>query len=342
MTNSISPIEVLVTLPISTPLLQKIKDVSPRLRITVNPAQKAEEIPADLWMRTEVLYTGEILPDPENVPNLKWLQFHFAGIDHARKAAILSKPDLIITTLSGAAASQTAEHILTMLLAFGHHLPALMGVQRKEEWPKDRWKKFSPTELRSSTVGIVGYGSIGRQVARLLREFGSTVLATKFDGMHPADSGYTLGDLGDPEGNLVHRIYPTQALKSMIKDCDFIVICVPLSGSTHGMINTQVLAACKPSAVLIDVSRGGIVDHAALTKALNDHKLGGAALDVFPQEPLSAKSPLWSMPNVIITPHIAGISSYYDERAMQLFAENLARYVSDLPLYNLYDAKRGY
>jgi phosphoglycerate dehydrogenase-like enzyme len=176
----------------------------------------------------------------------------------------------------------------------------------------------------------------------LLRQFGATVLATKNDAMHPADSGYAIEGIGDPPGDFVHRLYPAQALKSMLKDCDFIVVAVPLTNETLGLVDAQVLAACKPGAYLVDISRGGIVDHAALIKALNEHKLAGAALDVFPEEPLPKKSPLWETPNVIITPHVAGISAYYDERAMALFAENLTRYVADLPLYNIYDLKKGY
>ena len=128
----------------------------------------------------------------------------------------------------------------------------------------------------------------------------------------------------------------------MVKDCDFVVIGIPLSEKTRGLINTEVLAACKPTAYLIDVSRGGIVDHAALIKALRDHTLAGAALDVFPEEPLSPKSPLWGMPNVILTPHIAGFSAEYKERAVALFAENLSRYLAELPLYNIFNPQRGY
>jgi D-2-hydroxyacid dehydrogenase (NADP+) len=120
------------------------------------------------------------------------------------------------------------------------------------------------------------------------------------------------------------------------------VVTVPLTNETRGLIDAQALSACKPSAYLVDISRGGIVDHAALVKALNEHKLAGAALDVFPEEPLPKKSPLWEMPNVILTPHIAGISAHYAERAMALFAENLSRYVADLPLYNVFDFKKGY
>jgi phosphoglycerate dehydrogenase-like enzyme len=270
------------------------------------------------------------------------VQFHYAGLDAVLGASFQDRPGLTLTSLSGAAASQTAEYVVTMLLAFGRQLPALMAQQKKAEWPKDRWERFKPRELRNSTVGIIGYGSIGRQIARLLREFGATVLATKNDAMHPIDSGYTPEGLGDPEGDLVHRLYPAQAVKSMLKDCDFIVVCVPLSAKTRGLLNAEVLAACKPSAFLVDVSRGGILDHTALIKALNEHKLAGAALDVFPEEPLPSKSPLWGMSNVVLTPHVAGISSHYDERAIALFAENLSRYISDLPLYNVFNPERGY
>ncbi len=168
------------------------------------------------------------------------------------------------------------------------------------------------------------------------------MLATKNDAMHPIDSGYTPEGMGDPNGDLVHRLYPAQALKSMLKDCDFIVVAVPLSDRTRRLVNAEVLAACKPTAYLVDISRGGIVDHDALIKALNDGNLAGAALDVFPEEPLTKDSPLWGMSKVIITPHIAGISAHYDERAVGLFAENLSRYMADLPLYNVFDFKKGY
>ncbi|MFL7869635.1 MAG: D-2-hydroxyacid dehydrogenase [Anaerolineales bacterium] len=342
MSKPTSPIDVLITMPFGSSLIKPLQEVSPLLRITVHPAKNVNDVPDDLWARCEVLYTDRLLPDAELAPNLKWIQHHYAGLDPTVGFTPADRPNLVITTLSGAATSQIAEYVLTMLLAFGRQLPALSTQQRKAEWPKDRWERFMPRELRTSTVGIVGYGSIGRQVARLLREFGSTVLATKNDAMQPGDSGYTPEGLGDPEGDLVHRLYPGQAIKSMVKDCDFIVVCVPLTENTRGLIDAEVLAACKPTAYLIDVSRGGILDHPALIKALNDHKLAGAALDVFPEEPLPSKSPLWGMTNVILTPHIAGISGHYDERAMALFAENLARYIADLPLYNIFNPQRGY
>jgi len=342
MSKTNSPVDVLITMPFSPSLIAPLQEVSPLLRITVHPAQNINEVPEELWARCEVLYTDSIIPDVELAPKLKWVQHHHAGIDSSIKFLSADRPNLTVTTLSGAAASQIAEHVLTMLLAFGRQLPALAAYQKKAEWPKDRWERFKPRELRTSIVGIVGYGSIGRQIARLLREFDATVLATKSDAMQPNDSGYTPEGTGDPDGDFVHRLYPAQAIKSMAKDCDFLVICVPLSERTRGLINADVLAACKPTAFLIDVSRGGIIDHPALIKALNEKKLAGAALDVFPEEPLSSKSPLWGMPNVIITPHIAGVSTHYDKRAVTLFAENLSRYLADLPLYNVFNLNRGY
>ncbi len=335
-------VEVLITLPFPDVLVAKLRNVSPRLNITVDKANEPKEIPDETWEKTEVLYTNRVLPAPEKVPNLRWVQFHWAGIDHAVDNPLLKKEDLVATTLSGASASQVAEYILMMLLSLGHRLPEVFAVQKRAEWPKDRWERFSPQELRNSTVGIVGYGSIGRQVARLLFPFGAQILAAKRDAMRPADSGYTPEGWGDPDGDLVHRLYPPQALNSMLKVCDYVVVTVPQTEETRNMISTDELAAMKPGAFLVDVSRGGIVDHSALIPALRDRKIAGAALDVFPQEPLPAESPLWKLPNAIITPHISGNTPHYDERAVNLFAENLHRYLAGLPLYNRINLERGY
>jgi phosphoglycerate dehydrogenase-like enzyme len=334
--------EVLVTISFSEGLAAQLRGVSPKLRVTVQGAASADEIAPEIWARTEILYTGRILPAPERVPNLKWIQSHFAGIDGLLREPIFAKANLIVTTLSGVAVSQMAEYAVMMVLALGHRLPAMNASQRKADWPKDRWERFAPLELRNATVGLVGYGSIARQIARLLQPFGATVLACKRDAMTPRDNGYTAEDMGDPDGNFVHRLYPSQALRSMVRECDFVIVTTPLTANTRGLINAEVLSAMKPTAFIVDVARGGIIDHVALTKALQDNKLAGAALDVFPEEPLPASSPLWQMPNVIITPHISGNSPRYDERAVTLFSENLTRYLAGLPLYNVFNFERGY
>ena len=183
-----------------------------------------------------------------------------------------------------------------MMLTLSHKVPALLAYQKKAEWAKDRFERFTPFELRGKTVGIIGYGSIGRQVARLLQPFGVKVLATKRDAMRPTDSGYTPEELGDPNGDLVHRLYPAPALRSMVKECDFIIVTVPLTPQTVNLIDEELLSALRPGAFLIDVSRGGVINHPALINALKTGKLAGAALDVFPEEPLPNSSPLWQLP----------------------------------------------
>lgn len=337
-----TPIAVLVTLPFPEELISQLRGVSPQISITVTKARKPDEISDELWVKAEVLYTNQVVPTPEQAPLLKWIQFHWAGIDHVIDAPILKKPGLVATTLSGAAASKLAEYSLMMILALGHRLPALMANQKKAEWPSDRWERFSPQELRESTVGIVGYGSIGREIARLLHAFGATILATKRDLMHPEDAGYIPEGQGDPSGDLVRRLYPAQAIRSMFKECDFVAVTVPLTSETRGLIGTEELAALKPTAFLIDISRGGVIDLAALVAALKEHRLAGAALDVFPEEPLPPDHPLWKLPNVIITPHISGNTPYYDQRALALFKDNLQRYLEGLPLHNQLNQQRGY
>jgi phosphoglycerate dehydrogenase-like enzyme len=336
------PTETLITVSFPEPLVKRLQGISPKLNVNLIEAARIEDIPVEILARTEILYTASVLPTPEQVPALRWIQFHFAGIDRFVGHPLLQKEDLRVTTLSGAAMSQMAEYALAMMLALGRKMWSLNTNQKKAEWPKDRYERFEPFELRGKTVGIVGYGSIGRQIARLLQPFGVTILAAKYNAMQIQDHGYMLDGLGDPLCDFVHRIYPFQALASMLKDCHFVILTVPLTPQTRGMINAKTLNALPSGAYLVDISRGGVTDHVALLEALKNGKLAGAALDVFPEEPFPANNPLWQMPNVIITPHISGSSPHYEERAVELFSENLHRYLGGLPLYNLFDRQRGY
>jgi phosphoglycerate dehydrogenase-like enzyme len=229
-----------------------------------------------------------------------------------------------------------------MMLSLGHHLPDMIEHQKKAIWPKDRWERFSPFELRDSTVGIVGYGSIGRQLARLLFGFGARVFATKKDVMHPWDEDYHVMGFGDTGADYVHRLYPAEALKSMAKASDFLAVTVPLTPETRDLIGAEIFDVMKPTAYIINTSRGGVVNHEAILTALRDHKIAGAALDVFPEEPLPAEDPLWKMPNVIITPHISGLTPHYDARAVELFTDNLQKYLAGEQLLNRVDVSRGY
>jgi phosphoglycerate dehydrogenase-like enzyme len=335
-------IEVLTTVPFPETIMQQLRGLSPRIRITFNPATKSEEISNDVWQRTEVLYTDILLPDLEKVPNLKWIQFHYAGIDFVQGSDLLNRKELKITSMSGASAIQEGEYILMMLLALGHHLKDLAVNQEKAEWPADRWDRFLPAELSGSTVGLIGYGSISREIARLLRPFNVKVLASKRDVMHPEDRGYTIEGHGDPGGDYFDRLYPIEALNSMLKECDYVVVTVPLTPSTTGLIGEEELNAMKEGAYLIHISRGGVVDEKALLQALSSKHLGGAAVDVFSQEPLPPDNPLWKAPNLILTPHVSGFSPKYKERAGFMFAENLKRYLRAESLLNEYQPERHY
>ncbi|MDX9866011.1 MAG: D-2-hydroxyacid dehydrogenase [Anaerolineaceae bacterium] len=338
MTGS-ETIEVLITVPYPEDILEELRAVSPRLNITV---RKPENVTADMWKRVEVLYAARELPEVDKVPALKWYQSHFVGIESERGAGILEKPGLIVTTMSGAAAPQVAEYIVAMMLALGHRLPDLMANQRDKGWPDRRWERFEPLELRGSTVGILGYGSIGREVSRVLQPFDVSILAAKRDVMHPEDHSFRLEGIGDPEGQYFTRLYPIEARRSMMQECDFVVSVLPGTPDTMGLIGAAELAAMKPTAMLVDAGRGGVIDPDALYTALTEKKLAGAVLDVFVKEPLPPESPFWSLPNVIITPHVAWTSPAYRQRAAKLFAANLHRYVNGEPLYNQFDPEKGY
>lgn len=339
---SSQPMQVLITIPLADDLLARLQRLSPLLKVTHIPARKVEEIPVEVWNRTEILYTAWLMPDPELVPNLRWIQSHLAGVDYALSYPILARENVRFTTLSGAAASQVAEFALTMMLALGHRVPALLEAQSGAEWPEYRYKRFNPVEIRGATVGLVGYGSIARQLARLLHPMGASILAIKRDVLHPADDGFIYEDEGDPHGDYFTRLYPVQALHSVLKKCDYVVLTLPLTNETRGLFGEKALAAMKPGSFLIQVGRGGVIDEDALLKSLQDGHLGGAALDVFQHEPLPAEHPFWRLPNMIISPHIAWLSPHYNERAMALFSENLHRYLAGSPLLNQYKPERGY
>ncbi len=288
------------------------------------------------------MFTGRVLPKPEQVPHLRWIQLYSAGINHVIKEPIFASEDIEVTTTSGIHATPMSEYCLTMMLAFTYKLPKMLALQAKAEWEHDEGV-FEPHPLRGQTLGIVGYGNIGRELARIVDAMGMKVLATKRDVMHPADdNSYREAGTGDPEGDIPARLYPSEALGSMARECDFLVITTPLTAATHHMVNAAVLKQMKKTAVLINVARGAVIDEAALIETLQAHKIGGAALDVFEQEPLPADSPLWKLDNVILSPHVSGSSTTYNEKAATLFAENLQRYLDGLPLLNRVERARGY
>jgi phosphoglycerate dehydrogenase-like enzyme len=327
-------------MPFPDELLERLEAVSPRIKVTRRRPTDDGDWGDDLD-QFEVLYTVGKLPDPESVPNLRWVQLHSAGAEHVIDHPLFDG-DVELCTLSGVHAISMAEFAMTLILAFANRLPRILEYQRRFEWPSGRWKLFLPDDLFGATLGIVGYGSIGRRLARLGKAFGMQVLAIKRDAMSTVDTGFAQPDTGDPEGDLPDRIYPPQALHSFLGECDYVVMLVPLTPETRHMIDAEALRAMKANAVLINLARGGVADTDALVEALNEGIIAGAGLDVFEQEPLSEHSPLWEAPNVILSPHIAGFTSRYDDRATDLFSENLRRYLEGEPLLNRVNKQRGY
>jgi phosphoglycerate dehydrogenase-like enzyme len=289
----------------------------------------------------EVLYTWTALPKPEEAPNLQWVQFHSAGIDHVQGHSLLDC-DLTVTTVSGIHAVPIGEYVMASILAWSHRVPRMFVYQKRGIWPGGRWEKFVAPELRGSTIGIVGYGSIGREVARLANAFGMRILATKRDPRHVEDSGYRIPGTGDPKGELPTRIYPSAAMRSMLPECDYVVVSAPLTEETYHLIDRAALKSMKNSAYLVNVARGELVDQVALIEALQKGWIAGAGLDVFEAEPLPADSPLWQMDNVILSPHVAGFSPEYDRRAIDLFTTNLRCYLEGRSLINVVNCQRGY
>lgn len=334
-------LNVLVTMSFPDELLEQVRAVSPQVRLSYAPLKSGDTLPASTTADAEVLYTGAVLPRPEEAPHLRWVQLHSAGIDHVQGHPLLDA-DITITTVSGIHAVTMGEYVMAQILAWAHRVPRMLMYQKRAIWPGGRWDKFVPQELRGATIGILGYGSIGREVARLARAFGMRVLVTKRDPRHMTDEGYRIEGAGDPTGDLPDRVYPAAATKSMLPECDYVVVCVPLIESTYHMIDEAALKAMKPTAFLVNVSRGKLIKEGALVEALEKGWIAGAGLDVYEVEPLASDSRLWNLDNVILSPHVAGFTPLYDRRAIDLFTRNLRRYLDGRQLLNVVSREQGY
>lgn len=320
--------------------LQQIAAVSPQInlhvglpahRLTDPKAQSASFPPEDietLLPTTEVLFAFR-LPDglAQKAPGLRWVQFATAGVEQARDAGLFAS-DVIITSSSGIHAKPMGEYVLASMLMFVHKFPLAQRQQMAHTW-----KTYTGAELGDKTLGIVGYGRIGREVARLALAFGMKVVATQSSVTSPQR-------ISVPGGAV--ELLPANHLHALLSRSDFVVVSVPLVQETVKLIGEPELRAMKPTAFLVNISRGRVLDEAALTRALSERWIAGAGLDVFEKEPLPADSPLWGMENVILTPHIAGSHERYNERATALFCENLRRYLSGQPLLNVVDKVKGY
>jgi len=331
------PIHILSTRSFSDDWLDSLRAVSPQVVVRQHPAETWDDVPHDLQEWVEVLYTWGAFPDPTACSNLRWVQLDTSGSDSAL-ASRLNQSQLAITTLIGVAPPNMAEHTLMMMMALGRRLPLMIKHQMRADWPtfQDRWDNFTPSELFGATVGILGYGSIGKEIGRLAHAFNMRVIAITRPGSSGAANRllYEIPQLNGLPGCEPDLSYSSDQRVEAAAQCDYLVLSVPHTSATHHVVDQSVFRAMKPSAVLVNVARGGVVDEAALIRALDEKWIAGAALDVFEQEPLPADSRLWHMDNVIISPHVAGFTSRYYDVVLDLFSTNVRRYIAGEPLLN--------
>jgi len=283
----------------------------------------AESRLTPLLQEAEILYTAWVPPNLlQRSPRLRWVHFFPHGIDFIQGDIL--ENHVTVTTGQGAHAAVLAEHVMTLVLMLAKQAPRFMRQQAECQW-----RRFYVTDLSRSTLGLIGLGSIGQRVAQYARSFGMRVIATR----------RTLTKESIPE---IDELVPRDRLEYLLKESDFVVLTLPLTSATRNFIGEKELRMMKPSAFLINISRGGLVDESALIRALREQRLAGAGLDAFQVEPLPPENPLWRMDGVIITPHIGGLSPYLVENANRLFMENLRRYLTGKPLLNVFDRNRGY
>ena len=225
-----------------------------------------------------------------------------------------------------------AEHILAMMLMHARNMPAFFDAQRGHRWLEGRERPVI-REMGGKTLGIIGLGNIGDEAAQRAHDFGVRVIGTRRT-VTPADVA--------ARPAYIDELLPLSELHTLLGESDFVLLSLPLTKESRGLLDEAEFNAVKPGAFLINIARGAVVDEPALIQALTAGRLGGAALDVFEPEPPAADSPLWDMPNVILTPHISGGSADAGDRYVDFFIVNLQRFLAGEPLVNVYDPVRGY
>ena len=263
-------------------------------------------------------FSRQFFSTVRKAPGLKWLHVFNAGVDHPIYTEMLQR-GVRLTTSAGTTAIPIAQTAIAGLLMLARNFPRWLDAQRERRWDPVRPPHF-PRDLAGQTVLVFGLGSIGSEIARLARALGLKVIGIRRSPQQP----------GDP----VDEMHPPQKLPDLLPRADWLVIASPLTTETRGMVNADLLARLPPGAHIINIGRGEIIDETAMIEALHSGRLGGAYLDVFEKEPLPAESPLWDLPNVIISPHNSAAASGNDERVYQLFVANLGRWQAKQALAN--------
>ena len=310
-----------------------IQKIAPQAEIVKISREEEEEEEEDLLRE---IADAEIILGPKLVPSqllyakkVKWIQVGGVGIDNMISPEFIAS-DIVLTNSKGMTSVNIAEHAFSLILALSRKIPDAIAWQKSRGGPNSSKPKPKPgiLEVSGDTLGLIGLGNVGREIARRGYGFDMRVLAIDSADVEKPDT--------------VDAVWKSDGLHAMLAQSDFVVVCCPLTPETQGLLGAAEFQVMKPSASLINVARGKIIDQPALVDALRAGEIGGAGLDVTFPEPLPPDHPLWTMENVILTPHWAATSPKSWSRVFPLFCENLKRYLADEPLLNLVDKARGY
>lgn len=329
-------INVLIGWDLRSDLMTRIADFDPRVRL-LNQEIPPFTAPTGLWPpfpdellsqlpETEILLTLRVPRDLfDRAPNLRWIQSQAAGVDAIVSRRLLEST-VVVTTASGVQVIPLAESALGGIIALAKQLPQAVRNQVSHEW-----HRYVPDELQGATVGIVGAGKIGSRLAELCAALGMHVLGIRrsINKEQRSESPFDL-------------LLPPSALDRLLLESDYVVLVLPRTPETVGLIGRQQLQRMKLGARLINIGRGDVLDEDALVESLQAGHLAGAYLDVFRTEPLPSDSPFWDMPNVLITPHSAAAAPRREERIVDIFLDNLRRYLDGQPLNNVFQRDQGY
>ena len=302
---------------------KRIKEIAPDFDVLITQDRdQVESVLEDI----EILagwFPHDLVPRAQHV---RWIQQWGAGADWLLRHPEALEMDFVLTNASGLHAIPISEHILAFIFTFARDMHRAIHNQLDRAWKTPQWHKV--IELAGKTMLLIGMGSIGARTAELAASLGMRVLGVRRNSH--------LDSIG------VEAMFTPDRLLDILPQADFVVLTVPLTRETQGMIGEKELKRMKQTAYLINIGRGGTINESALINALRNGRIAGAGLDVFETEPLPEDSPLWEMENVLITAHYAGMTPHYNERALSIFLENLKRYVSDEPLFNVVNKELMY
>jgi len=312
-------------------------DGAGRVSPTVLEAVADAEIYFGYGIAEELLESGR---------SLEWVHSGAAGVGSSLTPTMLDSP-VVFTNSAGVHAPPMAETVLAMLLHFGRGIDFAVDAQRRAEWTTGPYYVGDAplTELSTATIGIIGFGGIGREVARRVASLGARVIAAKRKPAKAGEANLEPVAGGGVLGSRIEMVWGESGLDAVYRESDAVVVAAPDTAETRGMVDGAALARMKRGAVLVNVARGRLVDEAALIEALTEGRIRGAGLDVFWKEPLPADHPLWRLPNVLVTPHVSAVTRGFWTRETELILRNLERYLVDAPLEeweNVVDKRAGY